>query len=216
MKPELLRIKQCGSDLFGVDREGMTFRLWEGQWEEIGHLKFDLDFHYWAGSFWTIYQRRLYRDGKPLLEDLLSYPGRVKGEGERLWLLDQEKGTLYGWDERMSLISSLGSDGLAELEGDGETAFSSPIDFDICGDNVIVADTGNRRVVYLEGKKKRSFPLLARKVRFFDEQRAALLFGQNLTLLSLPQEKAETTVLENLLDFEIFPSLSGKVVYLTR
>ena len=216
MKPELLRIKQCGSDLFGVDREGMTFRLREGQWEEIGHLKFDLDFHYWAGSFWTIYQRRLYRDGKPLLEDLLSYPVRVKGEGEGLWLLDQEKGTLYGWDERMSLISSLGSDGLAELEGDGETAFSSPIDFDICGDNVIVADTGNRRVVSLEGKKKRSFPLLARKVRFFDEQRAALLFGQNLTLLSLPQEKAETTVLENLLDFEIFPSLSGKVVYLTR
>ncbi len=153
MKPELLRIKQCGSDLFGVDREGMTFRLREGQWEEIGHLKFDLDFHYWAGSFWTIYQRRLYRDGKPLLEDLLSYPVRVKGEGERLWLLDQEKGTLYGWDERMSLISSLGSDGLAELEGDGETAFSSPIDFDICGDNVIVADTGNNRIQVFQIKE---------------------------------------------------------------
>lgn len=216
MKPELLRIKRCGPDLFGVDREGMAFRFRDGGWEELGHLKFDLDFHYWAGSFWTIYQRRLYRDGKPLLEDLLSYPVRVKGEGERLWLLDQERGTLYGWDERMNLVSFLGSDGLAELEGEGETAFSSPIDFDICGDNIIVADTGNRRVVLLEETKKRIFPLLARKVRFFDEQRATLLFGKNLTLLSFLQEKAETTAIETLLDFEIFPFLSGKIVYLTR
>ncbi len=198
-------MKKCGTNIFGWDIDENLYLFDSDESEKlIGKLRFDYDFCIDQDTIFSIRDRSVYR-GENKKDLSLDFPVRVKVFNNFIYILDQEKASLYKFDFSFNLKESFGQKGLVEFEDKFSIFLLFPLDFDLFEDEISIIDVGNRRTIVFnrELTLKKSFPVIGKKVRFLDKNKLLILFGEEIHRIDINENKIAKTSYDNILDFEI-------------
>ena len=170
----------------------------------IGKLQFDYDFCIDKDTIFSIKDRTIYI-GENKKELNLDFPVRIKILNDFIYILDQEKASLYKFDYSFNLIDSYGEKGFAEFEEEALLFLLFPLDFDIFEDRIAIIDVGNRRTIVFnkELSLKKSFPVIGKKIRFSDRDKLLVLYGEEIYRIDINENNIAKTFYDNILDFEV-------------
>ncbi len=201
-------LKKCGINIYGWDTDENLYLFNSNKSEKlIGKLRFDYDFCINQEAIFLIRDRVIYMENnKKNLS--LDFPVRIKVFNNFIYILDQEKASLYKFDFSFNLREFFGQKGLVEFEDKFSIFLLFPLDFDIFEDVIAIIDVGNRRTIVFNKELtfKKSFPVIGKKVRFLDEGKLLILFGEEIYKIDINKNNIAKTSYDNILDFEVVNS----------
>ncbi len=212
MNDRILFLKACGDSIYGSD-EKKRIILMDGENSKIIEDKIDWshDFCFINGDLFYTKDRKIY-DKRGNMKTELEYPIKIKFHENSIYVLDQEKSAIFVFDNDFKLIKTIGEFGYDKFEKQDELFFHFPVDFDVSDGRVGVIDTGNRRTVILKGDEKRIFKIVGKKMVFYDENTALILFGDIIYKIDLKDDNVYETEYEGIIDFCINPDTKELIV----
>ena len=212
MNKRILLLKRCGDSVYGSDESRKIFIV-EGENTRIieEDIKWSHDFCFINGDLLYIKDRKIY-DKAGKIKTELEYPIKIKFFEDSIYVLDQEKSSIFVFDNDFGLIKTIGGFGLDKLEKRGELFFHFPIDFDVFGNKVGVIDTGNRRTIILDGEEKHIFKIVGKKIVFYDKTIVLILYGEKIYKIDLTDNSVSETEYKGIIDFCINPNTKELIV----
>ncbi len=201
-------LKKCGINIYGWDIDENLYLFDSNESEKlIGKLRFDYDFCINQETFFSI-KDRIIHIGENKKELNLDFPVRIKVFNNFIYILDQEKASLYKFNFSFNLREFFGQKGLVEFENKFSILLLFPLDFDIFEDRIAIIDVGNRRTIVFNKELtfKKSFPVIGKKIRFLDENKLLILFGEEIYKIDINENNIAKTSYDNILDFEVVSS----------
>ena len=212
MSGKIILTKTCNNTVYGSDTDKNILLLGNNSNEIIiKALDFSHDFCFINGELFYTKDRKI-MDSKSKIKLELDYPIKIKSKREKIYILDQEKSSVFEYDKNFNLLRSIGSLGLDKLEQKDEYYFHFPIDFDIFGDKIGVIDTGNRRTVIIGSEGKSVFPIIGKKLLFYDENTILVLYGETIYKIDLNKNSISEIKLEGIIDFSINPKTKELII----
>ncbi len=220
MKDKIIMLKTCGGLVYGADNKKNIFLMGnKDNIPDITDLKkiiikdmdWSHDFCFMDDVFYYIKDRKIFNEKGEIKLDM-DYPIKIKSKNGKFYILDQEQSSVFIYDKNFNPIKTIGKLGIDKLEKQYEVFFHFPVDFDVFEDYIGVIDSGNRRIVILKGEEKSVFPIIGKKLLFYDKNTVLVLYGEIIYKIDLKNNKILKTDYIGIIDFCIEPEIKSLIV----